>query len=101
MDRVRATTPKGRAYQYLPMRTRSGSSSLHGAETPTELARAEDAPYTDGSAAIDPWGAAANRPVIDDIGKPALREEQILAPIPIQPVQDRLVEKLVHLVRKY
>ncbi len=68
------------------------------AETPTELARAEDAPYTDGSAAIDPWGAAANRPVIDDIGKPALREEQILAPIPIQPVQDRLVGKLVHWV---
>jgi soluble lytic murein transglycosylase len=68
------------------------------AETPKELARAEEAPYSDGSAAIDPWGAAANRPVINDIEKPALQEEQVLAPIPIQPVQDRLVGKLVHWV---
>jgi soluble lytic murein transglycosylase len=67
-------------------------------ETPTELIRSEEAPYIDSNAAIDPWEGAANRPVINDIEKPAVGEERTLAPIPIQPVQDRLVGKLVHWV---
>jgi soluble lytic murein transglycosylase len=73
-------------------------ASVQAAEMPVELARATDVPEANSDAAIDPWGTAANRPVIEDIEKPAAPEEQTLAPIPIQPVQDRLVGKLVHWV---
>jgi soluble lytic murein transglycosylase len=73
-------------------------AAVQAAELPIVLARATDTPRTDSGAAIDPWGAAANRPVIKDMEKPAAREEQTSAPIPIQPVQDRLVDKLVHWV---
>lgn len=68
------------------------------AEIPADLALTEEAPLTDNAAAIDPWGAAPNRPTIKDIETPALRPEKAYAPIPIQPVQDRLVGKLVQWV---
>jgi soluble lytic murein transglycosylase len=74
-------------------------ASVQAAEIPVDLARATDPPRANRDAAIDPWGSAANRPVIEDIEKPAAApEEQTLAPIPILPVQDRLVGKLVHWV---
>ena len=75
------------------------SAPVQAAESPVDLARTMDPPVINSDAAIDPWGAAANRPVIEETEKPAVAPvEQTLTPIPIQPVQDRLVEKLVHWV---
>lgn len=68
------------------------------AEVPAELARAEDMRPTDSDDAIDPWGTATDRPTIEDFERPAAATERSLAPIPIQPIQDRLVGKLVHWV---
>ena len=66
-------------------------------EMPAQMARAEDPARQDGGNTIDPWGQGANRPVIENIDRPdgpAITETLV----PIQPVQDRLVEKLVHWV---
>ena len=68
------------------------------AEIPTKIVRAADTPMTNGDTAIDPWGSAANRPTIPDIENPAALKQPTLAPVPILPVQDRLVGKLVHWV---
>lgn len=73
-------------------------ATVQAAEIPFELASTTAPLKTGSDPAIDPWGAAANRPVIPDAEKPAAREEQTSAPIPILPVQDHLVGKLVQWV---
>ncbi|MBE9555977.1 MAG: lytic transglycosylase domain-containing protein [Proteobacteria bacterium] len=69
---------------------------VQAAEIPFELATSTTDPLKPGGdPAIDPWGAAANRPVVPNAEKPAAPEIQTGAPTTIQPVQDHLVGKLV------
>lgn len=72
-----------------------------GAERPIELSLATEVPDSGNNNTINPWGPGANRPVIENFEAPGLPPEQTLAPIPIQPVQDRLVAKLVQWVLLY
>ena len=64
----------------------------------TVLALAVEAPLTDDSTAIDPWGTAAGRPTIQNVETSPTLKNNTISPAPIQPIQDRLVGKLVHWV---
>jgi soluble lytic murein transglycosylase len=67
------------------------------AEVPSQLARAEDPAIQEGRNPVNPWGQGSNSPVIDDIDRPTA-PGAAEPPVSIQPVQDRLVQKLVHWV---
>lgn len=73
------------------------SGAATASELPAELARIEEPDEIRKNSGLEPWGKTLEAPTAEglDGGGP---ESGVLAPIPMEPVQDRLVGKLVHWV---